>query len=405
VKDARLLFLARFIRMFAYGALAVVLALYLAELGFSEGRIGLLFSLTLAGDTLISLLLATRADAWGRRRTLLVGALLMVFAGSVFAVSDHFVILIVAATLGVMSPSGHEVGPFLAVEQAALAHVTGGGRLTNRLAWYNLTGAAGAALGSLSAGLAAGALEGHGWSALESYHAIVAGYALLGASLLPIFARLGDAVEVRTTARAPRSGGVTGLHRSRRLVLRLAALFSLDAFAGGFVIQSFLAYWFHTRFAVEPAALGGIFFGANLLAAASALAASWLAARIGLVRTMVFTHLPSNVLLMLVPLMPSLPLAIAVLFLRFSISQMDVPTRQSYTMAVVDPDERAAAAGITGVARSLGAALSPSLAGLLFAAPALASVPFFVAGSLKIAYDLLLYRGFVSLRAPEEGSG
>ncbi|MGQ0612922.1 MAG: MFS transporter [Planctomycetaceae bacterium] len=403
MKDEGLLFLARASRMFAYGALAVVLALYLAELGLSGERIGLLFSLALAGDTAISLVLATRADAWGRKRTLLVGALLMALAGWVFARSEEYLVLVVAATLGVVSPSGHEVGPFLAVEQAALAQVTDAHRRTKRFAWYNLTGTVGAALGSLSAGLASGRLQALGWTALESYRAVVIGYALLGACLLPIFAFLGPRVEVRS-APAPLVG-LGGLRRSRRLVLRLAALFSLDAFAGGFVIQSFLAYWFHARFAVEPALLGGIFFGANLLAAASALSASWLAARIGLVRTMVFTHLPSNLLLILVPLMPSLPLAIGVLFLRFSISQMDVPTRQSYTMAVVDPGERSAAAGVTGVARSLGAALSPSLAGLLFAAPALASFPFFVAGSLKIAYDLLLYRGFVCLRPPEEEPG
>jgi predicted MFS family arabinose efflux permease len=188
------------------------------------------------------------------------------------------------------------------------------------------------------------------------------------------------------------------------VVARLAGLFSLDAFAGGFVVQSLVAYWFHLRFGVSPAALGGIFFGANLLAGFSALVAARVAARIGLVNTMVLTHLPSNVLLLLVPLMPTLPLAVAVLFLRFSISQMDVPTRQSYTMAVVSPDERSAAAGVTGVARTTGAALSPVIAGPLLASPALAGVPFFLAGGIKIVYDLLLWLSFRSLRPPEEGS-
>jgi predicted MFS family arabinose efflux permease len=189
---------------------------------------------------------------------------------------------------------------------------------------------------------------------------------------------------------------VLGLGRSRSVVLRLAALFALDSFAGGFVVQSFAAYWFYLRFGVDPATLGAIFFGANVLAGISALAASRLAARFGLIRTMVFTHLPSNVLLILVPLMPSLPLAVAVLFARFSISQMDVPTRQSYLMAVVGPEERSAAGGITGVARTLGAGLAPIVAGLLFSRPSLISVPFFIAGTLKIVYDLLLYRGFVA---------
>jgi MFS family permease len=186
------------------------------------------------------------------------------------------------------------------------------------------------------------------------------------------------------------------------VVARLAGLFSLDAFAGGFVVQSIVAYWFHLRFAVEPALLGGIFFGANLLAGLSALLAVRVAARIGLVNTMVVTHLPSNVLLFLVPLMPTLPLAVAVLLLRFSISQMDVPTRQSYTMAVVSADERSAAAGVTGVARTSGAALSPAIATPLLANPALMGLPFFLAGGLKIVYDLLLWRSFRG--ASEDGA-
>jgi predicted MFS family arabinose efflux permease len=190
---------------------------------------------------------------------------------------------------------------------------------------------------------------------------------------------------------------VLGLHRSRSVVFKLAGLFALDAFGGGFVIQSLVAYWFHVRYGVDPAVLGGIFFGANLLAAVSALAAAALARRFGLLNTMVFTHLPSNVLLILVPLMPNLPLAIAVLLLRFSISQMDVPTRQSYTMAVVHPDERSAASGITGVARSVGAALPPILVGVMFSNPdGWMNLPFFLAGGIKIGYDLLLYRAFVA---------
>ena len=193
-----------------------------------------------------------------------------------------------------------------------------------------------------------------------------------------------------------------GIGSSRAVVFRLSGLFALDAFGGGFVVQSFAAYWFYLRFGVNPATLGSIFFGANVCAGISALLASRLAARFGLIKTMVFTHLPSNVLLILVPLMPSLHLAILVLLLRFSISQMDVPTRQSYTMAIVRPEERSAAAGITGVARTAGAAIAPLFAGFLFARPGLISLPFFIAGTLKIGYDLLLYRAFVGLQPPEE---
>jgi MFS family permease len=185
------------------------------------------------------------------------------------------------------------------------------------------------------------------------------------------------------------------------VVLRLSGLFALDSFAGGFVVQSFAAYWFYLRFGVNPATLGVIFFWANVLAGISALLASRLAARFGLVRTMVFTHLPSNILLILVPLMPSLPLATLVLLARFSISQMDAPTRQSYIMAVVGPEERSAAGGVTGVARTIGAALAPVFAGFLYARPSLMSVPFFIAGALKVLYDLLLYRGFAAVQPPE----
>jgi MFS family permease len=176
----------------------------------------------------------------------------------------------------------------------------------------------------------------------------------------------------------------------------------MDAFAGGFVLQSIVAYWFHVRFGVQPALLGSIFFGANILAGISALAAAWVASKIGLIRTMVFTHIPSNILLIFVPLMPNLPLAIILLLLRFSISQMDVPTRQSYTMAVVSPEERSAAAGITGIARTTGASLSPVVTGPLLANPILINMPFFLSGGIKILYDLMLYRSFRATRPPEE---
>jgi predicted MFS family arabinose efflux permease len=226
-------------------------------------------------------------------------------------------------------------------------------------------------------------------------------YAALGLLLAALFTRLSPAVEAPAPDR-DEPAPWHGLGRSRGVVARLSALFTLDAFAGGFVVQSFVAWWFHARFGASPALLGAIFFGANVLAGFSALSAVALARRFGLVNTMVFTHLPSNVLLLAVPLMPTLPLAIAVLLVRFSISQMDVPTRQSYTLAVVEPGERAAAAGVTGIARTVGAALAPLAAGPLFGTAALASVPFFLAGGLKIAYDLLLWRSFRAVRPPEE---
>jgi MFS family permease len=397
-RDGRLLLLTRFIRLFAYGALSVVLVLYLTALDFDASQVGLLLTLTLVGDTVVSFWLSTRADRIGRRRMLILGATLMAAAGLVFAFTRNFAVLVIAGTIGVISPSGNEVGPFLPIEQAALAHVVPSEKRTAVFAWYTLTGSFATALGSLCAGLVSQTLRRSSLPPLAPYQAVVLLYAALGILLALGFSRLSAAAEVST----PGTRAFFGLGRSRNVVLRLAALFALDSFAGGFVVQSFAAYWFYLRFGVNPATLGGIFFGANVLAGISALLASRLAARFGLVRTMVFTHLPSNLLLILVPLMPTLPLAVLVLFARFSISQMDVPTRQSYVMAVVAPEERSAAGGVTGVARTIGAGLAPVFAGLLFARPALISVPFFIAGGLKIVYDLLLYRGFVSERSARE---
>jgi MFS family permease len=291
------------------------------------------------------------------------------------------------------------VGPFLAVEQAALSQATPDRRRTATFAWYNLAGYVATATGALAAGLVTQMLLGGGLAAVDAYRVIVLGYAAIGLVMAAVFATVGAGVEAPKVDTAGVDDGIRrrlGLGRSRDIVLRLSLLFSLDAFAGGFVPQSLMAYWFHLRFGVEPALLGGIFFGANILAAVSSLSAARIADRIGLINTMVFTHLPSNILLILVPLMPSLPLAIGCLLLRYSLSQMDVPTRQSYVISVVEPDERSAAAGVTGIARTTGAAISPSLSAPLVANAGLASVPFFVAGGLKIVYDLLLYRAFRS---------
>jgi len=228
----------------------------------------------------------------------------------------------------------------------------------------------------------------------------------MGVLLSFLFSSISSATEIRlpdeVSAAPAQMRTFLGIKDSRGIVLKLSSLFALDSFGGGFVIQAFAAYWFHARFGVSPATLGLIFFGANVLAGISALLASRLASRFGLVNTMVFTHLPSNVLLILVPLMPTLSLAVLMLLLRFSISQMDVPTRQSYTMGVVRPEERSATAGITGVARTTGAAVAAFFAGFLFAQPSLINFPFFIAGTLKIAYDFLLYREFLSIRPPEE---
>ena len=381
--DAALLFTSRSVRLFAYGFLAVVLVLYLASIGIDDHRIGWLLTLTLIGDVAISLYLTTHADVLGRKRTLMTGAILMIGAAAVFASTRNFALLVIAATIGVISPSGNEVGPFLAVEQVALAHVAPSRDRTALFAWYNLAGSFATALGSLAGGVV---------SARFGYRSGILGYGLLGLLLAFVIERMSSGIESPASCvLRPEHAGRSTQHTARSpVILKLASLFALDSFAGGLVVQSIVAWWFYRRFGVSPAVLGSIFFGANLLAGISALAAARIAKRIGLLNTMVFTHIPSNVLLILVPFMPTLPLAIGVLLLRFSISQMDVPTRQAFVLAAVEPSERTAAAGITGVARTTGAALAPVLAVPLVASLTNQWVPFVAAGVLKIIYDVTL---------------
>ncbi|HLA17467.1 MAG TPA: MFS transporter [Candidatus Limnocylindrales bacterium] len=401
-RDVALIFAARVSRMAGYGAIAVVLGLYLAERGFDAGQVGLLFTLTLAGDAVISLWLATRADRFGRRRTLVIGAALLVVGGVAFAATGEYVVLLAAAIVSIISPSGAEVGPFLPVEQAALTEVVGPIRRTWALAWYQLAGSLATAGGALAAGLAVAALLDLAVAPADAYRVVILAYSVVGLVIAVLVSGLSNAVEASAPA-DPSIRRRLGLHRSQAVVVRLSALFALDAFAGGFVLQSLVAVWFTVRWGVEPALLGGIFFLTNVLAGLSGLVAARLAARFGLVETMVGTHIPSNLLLIAVPFMPSLELAIGVLLARFAISQMDVPTRQSYTMAVVTPDERSAAAGITGMARALGAAAAPVLATPLFGLAVLGGgLPFVLSGSLKISYDLLLWRNFRHVRPPEE---
>jgi MFS family permease len=405
-RDGYLLFLTRFMRLFAYGSLSVVLVFYLIGLGLNASQTGILLTLTLVGDMVISLYLTTRADRMGRRNMLIVGAILMAAAGLAFACTNNLVLLIIAGTIGVISPSGNEVGPFLSIEQAALSHVVPDRSRTEVFAWYTLAGSVATAIGALFAGTITRALEKTTMTPVGTYRVVVVVYAVVGVLLATLFIRLSSAAEVRssreTSALPTTVRAFFGVGRSHRVVVKLSSLFALDSFAGGFVVQSFAAYWFYLRFGVNPATLGVIFFWANIFAGISALLAARLAARWGLINTMVATHLPSNLLLILVPLMPSLSLAVLVLLVRFSISQMDVPTRQSYIMAVVSKEERSAAAGITGVARTMGAAVSPLFVGFMFARPSWINAPFFIAGGLKILYDLLLYKEFVAVQPPEE---
>ncbi len=396
--DGWLLFAACGVRNFAYGFLSVVLGLYLAALGLQPAAIGAIFTAALAGGAVMTIVLSGVADRLGRRRLLIVGAALMALAGGVFATTEAPLLLAAAAVLGTISPSGKEVGPFLSIEQAILPQTTTPERRTSTFAAYNLVASLAGALGALAVGLP----DALGLEALAGYRALVWAYAAAALALLVLFARLSGAVEA-APADAAEKAAPFGVRRSRGVVARLAALFAVDAFAGGFIVQSVMAYWFYLRYDVDPGLLGAIFFGTNLLAALSFLAAAPLASRFGLLNTMVFTHLPSNVLLLLVPLMPGLAPAAAVLLARHLLSQLDVPTRQSYTMAIVDPAERAAAAGALSVARNAAAAAAPALALPTLAVPAL-GLPFLIAGTLKIAYDLAIWSVFRHVQPPEEAA-
>ncbi len=296
--------------------------------------------------------------------------------------------LLLAATIGVISPSGNEIGPFLPVEQAALSEKLPLDRRVVVFAWYNLAGYFAAAVGSFAGGTGVKVIQSHGWSVHESYRAVIVAHGLVAGLMLLCYLPLSKATETQHVK--PRASRF-GLGESRRTVFKLSALFSLDAFAGGFVMQSLIAYWFHLRWNADVAQLGMILLFGNLCAGVSSLVAGRLAKRFGLVNTMVWTHIPSNVLLILVPFMQSFPLAIGVILARFCLSQMDVPTRQAFVMSVVKPEERSAAGGVTNVARSLGVSLSPLLLAPMFATPTL-GLPLITAGTIKVIYDLTLWR-------------
>lgn len=396
--DAGLILTARAVRTFAYGYLSVLLGVYLEQVGFAPWQVGAVLTATLTGSAALTLAFSFAADRIGRRPMLMVSALLMAASGAAFAITTKYPLLILASLTGTVGATSGEVGPFLSLEQAMLPQTVPLARRNTVFGWYNTVGALAGAAGALGAGLPALLEAWLGWSSELALRAMFVLYAALAFIALLLFTRLSDRVEIARPDRTGRSGG---LRRSRSSVLRLAALFSLDSLGGGFVVQSLIAFWFHLRWGAGPEVLGPIFLGVGLLQAGSFMAATRLADRIGLINTMVFTHLPSNVLLMLIPAAPSLPVAIVLLLARHALSQMDVPARQSYTMAVVDPDERNAAAAFTNVVRNAAQAVTPVIAGYAMQVVAL-GLPFVLGGALKIVYDLLLYAQFRHVRPPDE---
>jgi MFS family permease len=365
----RFILVARAARSLAYGALAVVLAESLAARGFSPVGIGAAITVALLAGAVTSALSGRLVRTFGSRATFAMGGVAMILAAVLMSGGEPAIVC--ACLLGVVSPGGQDVGPFAAIEQAALADKSAG--MTRRLSVYNVVGAAATAFGALAA-------------AVLSYRGVLLLYAAAGAAVVLVAFAMND--DRMNAAEQPRQGRVPF-----GIVERLAALFALDAFAGGFIVQAFIAYWFSLRFGVGAETIGPLLFGANLLAAASYVLAAHVAARIGLLNTMVFTHLPSNVLLCVLPFMPSLPLAAAVLLVRSALSQMDVPTRQAYTLSLVPRHDRARAVGVTSAVRPAAASIAPLLTGIAFQLAA-AGLPFVLAGTIKIAYDISLLATF-----------
>lgn len=396
-QDARLILAARGIRTFAYGFLSVLLGLYLDGLGFSAWQVGAVLTATLTGSALLTIMMASVADRYGRRRMLILSSALMAGAGLLFALTNRYPLLILASLTGTIGATSGEVGPFLTLEQAILPQTAPWPRRNLLFGIYNTVGGLAGAAGALFAAVPALLQSWFGLTELAALRLMFVLYAVLAGIALLLILRLSDRVELAPEERS--RGGK--LQKSKPIVMRLSAVFGLDSLAGGFVVQSLIAFWFHLRWGAGPELLGPIFLGVGLLQSASYLIAARVADRIGLINTMVFTHLPSNVLLMLVPFAPTLQAAIILILARHALSQMDVPVRQSYVVAVVAPSERAAAAGYTNVVRNLAGAVTPIISGYAMQVVSL-GLPFIIGGGLKIVYDLTLFSMFRNIKPPEE---
>jgi MFS family permease len=394
--DGRRLLTSRALRGFADGAVSVLLPSYLTAIGFSSVRIGAIVFSTLAGSAALTLWVGLLSHRLGRRSVLLAAAMLMFLTGIGFAFVTSFWPLLIVAFVGTLNPSAGDVSLFLPVEQSALAESVVTGDLTAMFALYNVGGAFAGALGALASGLPVAAAPAFGWSAAGSQRAGFFVYSAIALMAGLVYLRLSRAVEAdNETVKS------TPLAKSRRIVIRLSALFSIDAFGGGFVVQSLLALWLFKRFNMSVATAGTFFFVAGLLGSLSQFVSARLAARFGRINTMVFTHLPASFFLILAAFMPSAKLAIAFLLMRSAVSSMDVPARQSYVMAVVPPEERAAAASVTNVPRSLASAFAPLPAGLMLDYSVF-GWPLVCAGILKATYDVLLLIQFRAHRPPDE---
>ena len=395
IGDRGWVYFAVFVRSLATGMIGVLLGIYLAELSFDADAIGVIVGIGLGGAAVATLLATLYADRVGHRRTLLLIASASVAGALLMTLTAHPVVLGFAALIGMVNGMGRDRGAALVIEQAALPATVSDQERTMVFAKYNVLQDIGHALGSLLAALPS-VLQSNGLDDITAFRASIAVYAAL--CLLPLLAywQLSARVEASHVTRTSRVSPQT-----RKLLWKISSLFAIDSVAGGFLTTALLAFFFHERFGVGVDAIALLFFLARIANAASHLAAAWLAQRIGLVNTMVFTHIPSSLLLATVPFMPTFPIAAALFLLREGLVEMDVPTRQSYVMAVVQPEERGLASGVTHLVRLGGWALAPGVAGMLMAGSSLA-LPLFVGAAMKVVYDLALWRSFRELRPPEE---
>ncbi|KAL2816754.1 MFS transporter [Aspergillus granulosus] len=443
-RDAKFLCIQRFVRFFAYGGSTLVLASYLSALGISDDRIGLFMTLTLVGDVAISFFLTLFADAMGRRAVLALGSALMVGSGVIFGLVENYWVLLAAAVFGVISPSGNEIGPFKAVEESSLAHITADALLRDILLWYTLAGTAGTALGVMACGWAVNLLQTErGWEFIPSCRVVFFVYSGIGAIKFLLSVTMSEKVEAevkvkqKDSKRASRRGSedengetqpllsdtpvgqqehqVPEQQKPGRrsfipfledrklasLVIRLFILFGLDSFASGLASLTWMTYFFKRKFSLPEGELGSIFFTTSLIAAASMFLATSLARRIGNIRTMVFTHLPSALCLSLIPVPTSLPLALTFLILRSSMSNMDAAPRSAFLAAALPTDKRTAIMGSINVVKTSAQSLGPLVTGLL-AERGWFGVSFMIAGCLKMIYDLGILGSFLGMEREKE---
>jgi len=393
-----MLLITKFLRTLAFGYLSVALPFYLKKdvLHLSDTLVGVILTTALVGGAIFTILGSLIANRMGRRNSLSLFALLMLTSGFLLTTSTDLAIIFLAILIGSIGVNATETGPFASIEQAMMPQTTDNKNRTYAFSVYNLLGYAGASFGSLLGGLPSVFHDSFGFAPIDGYRALFVLYALTGLFLIIFYKSLSTRAEVEVTRL-----GLAGLTKSRRTVGKLSVLFSIDAFGGGFVIQSFISLWFQTKYNTPLSTASVILFFAQLITAASFLFAGWLSKKIGLLNTMVSSHIPSNLLLMGVGLASTFEASVGFLFLRQTLSQMDVPTRQSYMVAIIEPEERNAATGITNASRTVASIAPPSISGYLLNA-ALYAEPFIFAGVFKIIYDVSIYMSFRKVKPPEE---